>query len=51
VRWVESVEAMAAMGVTDALEIGPGAVLAGLVRRIRKEISVTPVGKADQVAT
>jgi [acyl-carrier-protein] S-malonyltransferase len=51
VRWVESVEAMAAMGVTEALEIGPGAVLAGLVRRIRREIPVTPVGKADQVAT
>lgn len=51
VRWVESVEAMAAMGVTEALEIGPGAVLAGLVRRIRKEIPVTPVGKADQVAS
>ena len=51
VRWVESVETMAAMGVTEALEIGPGAVLAGLVRRIRREIAVTPVGKADQVGS
>jgi [acyl-carrier-protein] S-malonyltransferase len=50
VRWVESVEAMAQMGVTEGLEIGPGAVLAGLVRRIRKEISVTSIGKADQLA-
>jgi [acyl-carrier-protein] S-malonyltransferase len=50
VRWVESVEAMAQMGVTEGLEIGPGAVLAGLVRRIRKEIPVTSIGKADQLA-
>ncbi|HET9793253.1 MAG TPA: ACP S-malonyltransferase [Thermoanaerobaculia bacterium] len=49
VRWVESVERLGAMGVTEALEIGPGAVLAGLVRRIRKDIPVTPVGKADQI--
>jgi [acyl-carrier-protein] S-malonyltransferase len=50
VRWVESVEAMARMGVTEGLEIGPGGVLAGLVRRIRKEIPVTSIGKADQLA-
>ena len=51
VRWVESVERMAAIGVTEALEIGPGAVLAGLVRRIRKEIPVTPIGKAEAFAS
>ena len=51
VRWVESVEAMASMGVTGALEIGPGAVLAGLVRRIRKEITVTSIGKAEAFAS
>jgi [acyl-carrier-protein] S-malonyltransferase len=49
VRWVESVERMAEMGVTEAVEIGPGAVLAGLVRRIRKEIPVAPIGKAEQI--
>lgn len=48
VRWVESVGTMASMGVTEAVEIGPGAVLAGLVRRTRKEISVTSIGKAEQ---
>ena len=50
VRWVESVEAMASMGVTEAFEIGPGNVLAGLVRRIRKEIPVVSVGKAEAVS-
>ena len=47
VRWVASVEKMAAMGVTEALELGPGAVLAGLVKRIRREIPVTSVGKVE----
>ena len=34
VRWVEVVRAMAAAGVTDVAECGPGKVLAGLTRRI-----------------
>jgi [acyl-carrier-protein] S-malonyltransferase len=50
VRWVESVERLAAMGITEALEIGPGAVLAGLVRRIRKEIPVAAIGRVDQIS-
>jgi [acyl-carrier-protein] S-malonyltransferase len=34
VRWNESVQAMVAAGVTRFLEIGPGQVLSGLIRRI-----------------
>lgn len=34
VRWVESVQAMAAAGVTHLVECGPGKVLAGLTKRI-----------------
>ncbi len=34
VRWVETVQAMAAQGVTMAAECGPGKVLAGLNKRI-----------------
>ncbi|MFM0029402.1 ACP S-malonyltransferase [Paraburkholderia madseniana] len=34
VRWVESVQAMAAQGVTHVIECGPGKVLAGLTKRI-----------------
>ena len=34
VRWVESVQAMAKLGVTTFVEIGPGTVLTGLVKRI-----------------
>ncbi len=34
VRWVETVRAFAAQGVTHVVECGPGKVLAGLTRRI-----------------
>lgn len=40
VRWVESVQLLAREGVTRGLEIGPGSVLAGLVRRIDRSIRV-----------
>jgi len=44
VRWVESVRALAREGVDRALEIGPGNVLAGLVKRIDKGITVESYG-------
>lgn len=34
VLWEDSVKAMAAMGVTTFVEVGPGAVLSGLIKRI-----------------
>ena len=44
VRWVESVRLLAREGVDRALEIGPGNVLSGLVRRIEKTIKVENYG-------
>ena len=39
VRWRESVLAMADMGVTDMIEVGPGSVLTGLCSRITDKIN------------
>jgi [acyl-carrier-protein] S-malonyltransferase len=49
VQWVASVERMAAEGVTHALELGPGKVLAGLCKRITKQISVLSVNDAAAI--
>jgi len=38
VRWVETVQAMKAQGVTHIVECGPGKVLNGLVKRIDKDL-------------
>ena len=38
VRWVETIRAMRAQGVTHIFECGPGKVLAGMVKRIDREI-------------
>ncbi len=43
VRWVETVQRMALSGVDTLVEIGPGKVLAGLVRRIDKSLRVYSV--------
>ena len=40
VQWVDSVEYMAAQGINDFIEIGPGNVLKGLIRRINRELNV-----------
>jgi [acyl-carrier-protein] S-malonyltransferase len=38
VRWVEAIRAMRAQGVTHIFECGPGKALAGMVKRIDREI-------------
>ena len=43
VRWVESVEKMVAMGVRRFVEIGPGAVLTGMIKRIAPEAELVSV--------
>jgi [acyl-carrier-protein] S-malonyltransferase len=50
VLWARSIVRAAELGVTVALEIGPGKVLAGLVKRIDKRIRVVNVSDAAGVA-
>ena len=50
VLWEQTISFMAEAGVTHALEIGPGKVLAGLTKRIDKRIAVLSVGDADSIA-
>ena len=46
VRWIECVEALKAEGVTRVVELGPGKVLCGLVKRITKDIETFNVEDA-----
>lgn len=50
VLWQESIRCMAEAGVTRVLEIGPGRVLANLIRRIQPELAVLSVGDPATVA-
>ncbi len=43
VRWVESVEKMIAMGVKRFVEVGPGNVLTGLIKRIDSSVELMNV--------
>lgn len=49
VRWVEVVQRLVAEGCTEAWEVGPGKVLMALVRRIDRNLKVTPVGAPEDV--
>ena len=50
VLWEQTISLMAESGITHALEIGPGKVLAGLAKRIDKRIAVLSVGDAESIA-
>jgi len=43
VRWVESVHALKARGLTHVIECGPGKVLSGMVKRIDAELTAATV--------
>lgn len=43
VRWQEIIQAMAAQGITQVYECGPGKVLAGLTKRIHDGVQGTPI--------
>lgn len=49
VRWVETIENMIADGASDFYEVGPGNVLAGLVKRINRDFPVQTKGKVEEI--
>jgi [acyl-carrier-protein] S-malonyltransferase len=46
VRWQESIELLVREGVSAFVEVGPGSVLAGLVKKIAKGVQVLGVSDA-----
>ena len=49
VRWRESVEFMINDGVNDFIEIGPGKVLSGLIKRTNDSISTKNINKIEDI--
>ena len=49
VRWVDCMERLAALGCDLFIELGPGGVLAGLLKRTRKDIEIISVGDVPAV--
>ena len=51
VRWRESVDYMIKNGVNEFIEIGPGKVLSGLVKKINKDVKITNINMLDNINT
>ena len=49
VRWSETIQRMAADGATEFIEVGPGNVLQGLVKRIAPGVAVSGIEKSEQI--
>jgi len=49
VRWTETVRLLARLGVTQAIEVGPGGVLGGLIRSIEPAIATAKFGEAEDL--
>ena len=49
VRWRESVLLMIDKGISQFIEIGPGKVLSGLIKRIDKNVKVSAINSEDDI--
>ncbi|MFO1496161.1 MAG: ACP S-malonyltransferase [Lysobacterales bacterium] len=51
VRWIETVELMAASGITTVYECGPGKVLCGMIKRISPSITASSMADPEGLLT
>ena len=49
VKWVDTINRLSENGVTKIYEIGPGKVLAGLIKKINKEIEVINIENVESL--
>ncbi|MGZ4778126.1 MAG: ACP S-malonyltransferase [Thermoanaerobaculia bacterium] len=49
VRWVEVIQKMVSMGVRRFVEVGPGSVLTGLIRRIDSSVELTNISDVPSI--
>ena len=49
VRWRESVINMTNKGITQFIEIGPGKVLSGLIKRINKDVKINTINNENDI--
>ena len=49
VRWRESVIYMINKGINQFIEIGPGKVLSGLVKRINKDVKINTINSENDI--
>jgi len=51
VRWEQSMQLLLAEGISEGIEVGPGRVLSGLLRRIQKEIKCKGMDTTDDLSS
>ena len=49
VRWVESINLLESMKESNIIEIGPGEVLSGLIKRITNTFTITNIEKIEDL--
>ena len=49
VRWVETMQAFKSNDISDVIEVGPGNVLQGLVKRFDKSLSVHSFSNIEDI--
>jgi [acyl-carrier-protein] S-malonyltransferase len=50
VRWEAVIQRLAKEGVTTYVEVGPGTVLSGLVKKIHRDATIVNFGSPDDLA-